>query len=81
MHPRHPMAKKTPGPGRPGEVGAGAHSDKPVKVGGELYRKIKVIAAWRGVELKDYLESLIAEPVERDYADHLREEAQSINGQ
>jgi hypothetical protein len=41
--------------------------DTSVKIGTATYRKAKMIAAYRGVPIAEYLTSLLEKPVERDY--------------
>ena len=41
--------------------------DVTVKIASAVYRKAKMVAAWRDVTLAEYLTELLDRPVERDY--------------
>jgi hypothetical protein len=51
-----------------------------VKVPEDLHRKMGVLAAHRGIDLYDYLASIIRPVVERDYARMIREATEEQEG-
>jgi hypothetical protein len=42
-------------------------NDISVKIGAAVYRKAKMIAAYRDITLAEYLTALLEKPVDRDY--------------
>lgn len=41
--------------------------DTSVKISSAVYRKAKMVAAYRGITLAEYLSSLLESPVDQDY--------------
>lgn len=63
--------KKTPSAQQPADGRVNA------KLRASLHRRAKIVATWRGVDLEDYLHSVLAPAVERDFAEMVREDAEA----
>jgi hypothetical protein len=71
---REPMARKKPA--ADSGVPDGPQGTKTtVKLWEDLARKAKIVAAIRGVDLFDYLDSIIRPVVERDHSQAIKDEA------
>jgi hypothetical protein len=70
---REPMSKKH-SPGEKAEAGQPGKRVTTTKVDSELMRKAKVVAAYRDVDLFEYLDGLLRSLIERDYSRIVRED-------
>jgi hypothetical protein len=72
---KDPMSKKrTPGP-KEGEAGGErpAKTTTTTKLPSELLRRAKTVAAYRGIDLYDYLVEALSPTVNKDYGGIVRE--------
>lgn len=71
--PREPMSKKQTGDQKPAEGGQERRLTT-TKVRSELIRKAKTVAAYRDMDLIEYIDQLLTPLVERDYRKIVRED-------